>query len=144
MLNKADRVLLHDLEACALPPGGFRHRDHVRAAWAMLRLEPAPRAMARFRASLKRFATHADAPGLYHETITSAFLFAINERIQRLDADHGWEEFAAANPELLEDGRAFLDAYYSRERIESEIARRHFLLPDRPGHASPAEGALHG
>ena len=144
MLREADHILLRDLEACALPPGGFRHRDHVRAAWAMLRLEPAPEAMARFRESLKRFAIHAEAPGLYHETITSAFLFAINERIQRLDADHGWEEFAGANPELLDDGRAFLDAHYSRERIESEIARRHFLLPDRPGQASAAEGALHG
>lgn len=144
MITDKDRALLRQLETCSLPAGGFGHRDHVRAAWAMLRLDPPARAMARFRASIKRFATHNNAPDLYHETITSAFLFAINERIQRLDGDHDWEEFAAANPDLLADGRAFLAAHYSRERIESAVARRHFVLPDKPGPTLRARGGTDG
>ncbi len=100
--------------------------------------------MDRFRASLRRFAAHQDAPGLYHETITSAFLFAINERIHRLGVDHGWTDFATAHPELLDDGRAFLAGYYSRERLASGLARRHFLLPDRPGAGPRPQGDRDG
>lgn len=99
----------------------------------MLRREPPQRAMARFRRLLKRFADRNGAPALYHETITSTFLFAIHERMLRLGENHGWQDFARAHPDLLTDGRAFLEAYYSPERLDSELARRHFLLPDKPG-----------
>jgi len=73
------------------------------------------------------------ASGSPHETITVAFLALINERIA-LGGDHGWESFAAANPDLF--GRNSLAPFYAPEELASPEARRVFLLPRRRGHAA--------
>ena len=84
-----------------------------------------------FPPALRRYAEHQGATKLYHETITWAFLFLIQERRQQLPADHGWEDFARANPELLQDHKGTLARYYSKERLGSDLARSVFLMPDR-------------
>jgi hypothetical protein len=75
-----DRVFLAAFEAGTLPEELFRHRDHVRAAWLLLREEPPAAALARFSAALKRFAAVHGKARLYHETITWAYLLLIRER----------------------------------------------------------------
>jgi len=68
-------------EALTLPPSSFRHADHVRLAWIYLQRVPLQAALGRYAARVKAFAAHAGKPGLYHETITYAFLMLINERV---------------------------------------------------------------
>jgi len=131
MLTKQDLTLLRDLETCVIPAGQFRHADHVRAAWAMLQEQTLDHVIPRFGAALRRFAEHHNAPGLYHETMTRAFLLAIDERIRRSPSPQPWEGFSASNPELLGDHRVFLERHYSPEVLESDLARRTFLEPDR-------------
>jgi hypothetical protein len=137
-----DDDFVRSFEDCTLPNSAFHHRDHVRLAWIYLRREPALDALARFTASLRRFATFHGHPGLYHETITWAFLFLIHERMANTDEGAGerdtWEEFAARNPDLLTWKPSVLDSYYAPETLESERARRLFVLP-RPKGASGAE-----
>jgi hypothetical protein len=137
-----DDDFVRSFEDCTLPNSAFHHRDHVRLAWIYLRREPALDALARFTASLRRFATFHGHPGLYHETITWAFLFLIHERIadtgEGADERDTWEEFAARNPDLLTWKPSVLDSYYDPETLESERARRLFVLP-RPKGASGAE-----
>src|SRR6185503_15445544 len=58
----------------------FHHPDHVRVAFAYLRVMPLLDAIGRFTAALRRFAAAQGKPRLYHETITWAFLFIIHER----------------------------------------------------------------
>ena len=60
-------------EAGDEPPGGFHHREHVRVAWYYLTQAPLPEALVRFSNALRRFALARGKPGLYHETITTAF-----------------------------------------------------------------------
>jgi hypothetical protein len=108
----------------------FHHRDHVRLAWVFLREDPGPLALERFSASLRRFATAAGKPGLYHETITWAFLLLIRERMARGPAAT-WEEFADQNSDLLVWRPSILDRYYEAETLASELARHTFVLPDR-------------
>ena len=136
MQRRDANSLLARFERCELTAKEFGHRQHVRAAWELLSQCPPAQAVPRFTAAVRRFAAHHDQPDLYHETITWAFLFAINERIHRLPAGHAWDEFADANPELLKGSRRFLGAYYSPERLASPVARRHFVLPDRAGLAT--------
>ena len=61
-------------------PARFRHADHVRMAFEVLRRhgEFADAALIYSRA-LRAIAARAGRPGLYHETITVAFLALINE-----------------------------------------------------------------
>jgi hypothetical protein len=63
--------------------------------------------------------------------MTWAFLLLINER--RRD-NEGWQTFCSRNQDLINDSKASLGRYYSDERLFSETARTHFVLPDRPGN----------
>lgn len=108
----------------------FHHRDHVRLAWVYLRNEPGPAGFERFVTALKTFAAEAGKPGLYHETLTWAFLLIVRERMART-ASATFAEFAAANSDLLAWKPSILDRYYRPETLASELARRVFVMPDR-------------
>ena len=108
----------------------FHHPDHVRVAFAYLATMPLLEAIGRFTAALRRFAAAQGVPQLYHETITWAFLLIIHERMQRTPGA-AWEEFVAANDDLLRWKPSVLDAYYPAEVLQSELARKIFVLPQR-------------
>jgi hypothetical protein len=126
-----DRDFLAAFEAGTLPVESFHHRDHVRAAWLLLREESPAAALDRFSAALKRFAAARGKTRLYHETITWAYVLLINERVQRGGRSLDWEGFASANPDLLTWRPSVLDRYYTPETLGSDLARRAFVLPDR-------------
>ena len=126
-----DRSFLAAFEDGSLPEDRFLHRDHVHAAWLLLREMPPAAALERFASALRRFATAKGKTGLYHETITWAYLLLINERMERGGRARCWEEFAAENPDLLTWRPSVLDAYYRPETLGSDLARRVFVLPDR-------------
>ncbi len=124
-----DAEFVRAFEDCTLPNTAFHHRDHVRLAWLYLREASALEALARFAAGLKRFAAFNGHPGLYHETITWAYLFLIHERMANGAGEETWKEFAARNPDLLSWKPSILDRYYDAETLRSERARRVFVLP---------------
>jgi hypothetical protein len=107
----------------------FHHADHVRVAWLYLKRDPLLRAIERFAADLRRFAAAKGQPGLYHETVTFAFLFLIHERLSA--APEPFEAFRVRNPDLFTWKPSALDRYYLAETLASERARSSFVLPDR-------------
>jgi hypothetical protein len=114
----------------SLGTGQFHHADHVRMAWLFVIEHGMPAALDRFPAALKRFADAKGATGLYHATITWAYLLLIHERqTERPAAD--WSAFAAANPDLLTWKPSVLDALYTHDTLWSEFARQTFVMPDR-------------
>jgi hypothetical protein len=127
-----DEALLLAFDEGTLPPGAFHHRDHVRTAWILLERDAALNVLARFSAGLRRLAAAAGKPGLYHETITWAYVLLVNERRAAPGAE-GWPAFAARNPDLLDWRPSVLETrYYRAETLWSERARATFVLPDRP------------
>jgi len=126
-----DAALLRAFESGALEPSAFHHLDHVRVAWLYVKHEPPLTALARFADALRRFAAAAGKPGLYHETITWAFLLLIRERIERSGGASTFAEFVGQNPDVLAWRPSVLDQYYREETLRSELARRVFVLPDR-------------
>jgi hypothetical protein len=123
--------LVQSFEAAELPPGGFRHREHVRVAWWYLRQYPWPVALERFRTGLRRFAEAQGAAQKYHETITTAYVLLINERLEDGGRDLDWEAFATRHADLLAWPPSILDRYYRPETLASDLARRAFVMPDR-------------
>ena len=113
-----------------LPADQFHHQQHVQVAWMFVRKYGMPSALAEFSTAIKRFADAKGATGLYHETITWAFLLLIAEREARTPSDT-WEVFAAANADLLSWKPSILERYYSSELLKSDLARRTFVMPDR-------------
>lgn len=107
-------------------PHAFRHADHVRMAWELLQQAPQLEAAQRFSAALRSMSARHGITGVYHETITVAFLALIAERAA---AGHAaYAEFAAGNPDLFD--KRVLERWYSRERLALPLARRTFILPD--------------
>ena len=121
--------LLHRFVDTTLPAGDFHHEQHVQVAWLFVQKYGMPEALGEFAAAIRRFAAAKGATGLYHETITWAFLLLIAER-QAQSGARTWEEFAAAHPDLLVWRPSILERYYSKELLASDLARRTFLMPD--------------
>ena len=123
-------ALLESFEDCTFPPRQFHHLEHIRVAWLYLRRFTLPVALDRFDTSLKKYADAAGVTGLYHATITWAYMLLIHERIQRAPEVHEWEAFHRANPDLFTWKPSVLHRYYRPETLASELAKRVFLMPD--------------
>jgi hypothetical protein len=122
-----DEEFMAALESCQLPASQFDHAAHVRAGYLYLRQQKFAHALSRLCTSICRYAESLGKSGLYHETITVAFLALINERVYQRGDGGGWEGFARANPDLLR--KDALLALYSRAVLDSTEARARFVLP---------------
>lgn len=129
-----DRELIYRFETNSLPHG-FHHADHVHMAFAYLREYQPLEAVGKFSDTLKAFASAHEKPHLYHETITFAYCFLIGERMAR-GAIETWEDFEKRNRDLLISKDGVLARYYEQSTLQSDLARRVFLLPDRGLHNS--------
>jgi hypothetical protein len=127
-----DAEFLERFEQGTLSPASFRHADHVRAAWLILDAHPGFDGLERFCEGIRKLASAANKPGLYHETITWAYLLLIRERRARMPAAHTWQQFASANSDLFAWNPGVLDRLYRRRTLQSDLARRCFVLPDKP------------
>jgi len=124
-----DRDFAAAIESCTIAGSDFHHADHIRLAWIYLQEHPLIEAIDRFTTSLKRFASHHGVPEKYHETITWAYLLLIHERLQRGGASATWDEFRTANADLLAWKPSILERYYATATLQSDVARRVFVLP---------------
>ena len=128
-IDASDREFLSAFESFALPAAQFRHRDHVRLAYIYLTLHDAETALTKMRSGLHRFLAHVGAPpSKYHETITRAWLLAVEHFMRETAPTASFEQFAAAAPLLFAPGA--METHYTSERLWSEEARERFLAPD--------------
>lgn len=128
-------ALIAALEECRLAPADFDHRAHVQAGFTYLQRHGYAGALGAMARSLRRFAAHHGKDGLYHETVTVAFLALIHERMAEdliaLGGDDPaalqWEPFARHHPDLF--ARDLLARHYDRETLATPLAKRCFVLP---------------
>ncbi len=123
--------LIQQFEDGATDAASFHHAEHVRLAFEYLCRYPVLVALERFSDALRRFAAAQGKAQRYHETITWAYLLLIHERQARAACSQTWEEFAERNPDLLIWEGGVLATLYRPETLDSDLARRTFVLPDR-------------
>jgi hypothetical protein len=123
-------------ESGSISPSAFHHADHVRLAFCYLIRYSPLEALGRFSTALQRFAQVHGKESLYHETITWAYLLLIHERMARRTPTESWESFAAANPDLLTWKESVLYHYYTQATLQSDLAKRVFVFPDKLFHSS--------
>lgn len=116
-------------EACALPSGVFRHREHIRLTFIYLRCYGFEGARTRISETIRRYALHNGAPQKYHETITRAWLRIVQEAAASVEEGEGFAEMIDAFPELL--SKSTLQEYYSDALLDSAAARASFVEPDQ-------------
>jgi hypothetical protein len=128
-VTESDAAFLQALETCVLPEIEFGHAAHVRAAYLYLRGGDFATSLLRLQRTIRAYASSLGRPDRYHETITVAYLALIQQHIAERGDGGGWNGFERDNPELFD--RELLLRFYSRSQLESGLARRLFLLPDR-------------
>lgn len=129
-MTASERAAFDAFRAGTLSTDAFHHADHVRMAWVYLCEFGFDEAQRQFVDDLKRFAVAKGVPGLFHATITTAYLSLLAERVAATPRAT-WEDFAATHPDLLQWKPGVLDGFYSPERLWSPMARARFLMPDR-------------
>jgi hypothetical protein len=128
----SDEQFLQAFEDGTLPKDDFTHAAHVRLAWICLRRDGFEAGSARVIRGIRAFAALHGATGLYHETVTRAWLALVAAADDRAPS---FEAFLAAAPQLR--GRA-LDRHYAPETLASDDARSRFVAPDREPLPAPA------
>ncbi len=108
----------------------FDHKMHIHVGWLHVIRLPLNEALAEFSQKLKALTVLFGVADKYHETITWFYILLINER-QTLCQAKSFEEFIRKNIDLLDRNPSILRSYYSPERLSSELARNHCLMPDR-------------
>ena len=126
----ADDIAIHvelaRFQAGAIDPAQFSHRHHLRIGFELMRRYPFTEAAHRFATGLRAMATRTGRPGLYHDTITVAFLAVIAER-NASSAYGDFDAFERDNHDLLR--KDALLAWYGTQRLMSPLARSTFVLP---------------
>src|SRR5580698_10430034 len=133
-----DEELLSKFEDTSLPFSEFRHEEHLRVAFLYLRRHALLEVLERFPAALQRYAAAHGKTGLYHQTISWAFLFIVHERMAAGGKTETWADFAARNSDLFAGKNAVLGKYYRDNTLLSPEARERFLMPDRWLGSEPA------
>jgi hypothetical protein len=123
----SDNEFMAFFEDGSLPPEQFDHRAHLRAAFCYLSRHPFLEACVAMRDGLRRFAVRVGKAGLYHETITIAFMSLVAERMQR-NTEVDWDTFIARHADLCEPN--LLSRYYRAETLASPFSRASFLMGD--------------
>jgi len=122
-----DADFIRALGACTLAEEEFDHVGHVRAAYIYLQSGDFVESLERMRRAIRNYAGSLGKPDRYHETITVAYVALIQQALYERGHGGSWTAFARGAPELFE--RGLLLKFYSRAQLESELARKIFVLP---------------
>jgi hypothetical protein len=122
--------LVQAFEQRTVDPAAFHHREHLYVAWCYLRALPLEDALARYVCHLRQLTVALGAPDKFHATMTWAYLLLLDEAMQR-SPGASFEELLATNHALLDHRTGALHAYYDRAQLDSDHARRRFVLPRR-------------
>lgn len=128
--HRHDAKTVEEFEAGTIDPDLFDHEAHVYVAWSYVQDYELKDAIVRFCSALRQLTIRLGIESKYHETITWFFIILIAERMSTRRSDD-WHSFKCQNPDIFATGPSIVGRYYSRERLDSDLARRQFLLPDR-------------
>jgi hypothetical protein len=128
-VDARDAAFLAAFEDGTLPKEQFPHREHLRVAWLYLSAHGFVDGSLRVAAGIRHFAAVHDVPGLYHETVTRAWLRVVEHARAQGPPAASFAAFLAANPQLAV--RGVLERYYEPATLQSAEARAAFVPPDR-------------
>ena len=128
MTNTAESApITKAFEAHEIDNSAFHHAEHVRVAFDLLRKYDFIDAASVYAKRIQTLAARAGAPKKFNLTVTYAFMSLIAERLAASQSSE-YDSFVASNPDLMK--KDVLKNWYSTERIDADLARSIFLMPD--------------
>lgn len=132
-LSSDDAQFLNAFESGRLEKAAFKHRDHVRLAWILLRAYGSTEARDRVVRGIRAFAALHGVPGLFHVTVTEAWMrvveMAVSDDAGAAERPESFDAWIPAHPALLDGG--LLGRYFSDALLTSDAARVSWVEPDR-------------
>jgi hypothetical protein len=133
--HRAGDVVLTDplvvaFETATVDPSRFHHREHLYVAWHYLRVLPLEEALARYVRHLRQLVVALGAPGKFHATMTWAYVVLLHDAMERTPGTT-FDELLALHPAILDHRGGALAAHYEAAQLDSDEARRRFVLPRR-------------
>jgi hypothetical protein len=116
-------------ESCEYSPDDFKHRLHLTVALKYLLDSSYAEALERMRQGLYRFIKHHNLSGVYHETLTVFWTRRVLAFVEQSDRTLGLTRLANELSDACADSRIVFD-YYTKERLESDKARKYWLDSD--------------
>lgn len=136
----SDEIFVGKFEDLSLEPHLFSHEAHLRLAYIYLQMYNPIKALAKIRKGIQKFDQHFSKGEKYHETITTALVKIIEERIRKQNSD-SWVSFVENNKDLLKF-KKILERYYSLKLLASAEAKKTFLNPDIITQADNAKSTV--
>jgi len=128
-ISSLDKSFLCAFESATLDISTFRHREHLRIAYILLVQNDLGRAVEKARFGLRRlWEQNGITRDKYHETLTVAWIQAVNHFMLSSTAVRCADEFLAHNPQLL--NKDIIYTHYSEDVILSQQSRSVFVPPD--------------
>ena len=124
-----DYEYLRLFERCKIKPETFGHHEHIRIAYILLTKLSVEEALSKLRGDLMSFLDYIGTDkSKYHETLTQAWLLAVNHFMHISSPVTSFNEFIDSNNIL--SNKEIMYTHYSSELIESDKARIKFVQPD--------------
>lgn len=124
-----DQRYLDLFTTCEIDPAEFHHKQHLRIAYVLIIKHGVAGAIDRVRDGILRLLDHIGVDNSkYHETITCAWVMAVNHFMHISRSADCFESFIERNPALL--NVAMMNSHYSGNRLKDEEARCRFIPPD--------------
>lgn len=121
--------VVRKFESCEYAPDDFGHKLHLTVALVYLLDSPYAESLERMRRGLRRFVAHHRLSGVYHETLTVFWTRRVLAFVEQSDKSRGLARLANALNDACANSRLVFD-YYTKERIDSDKARAHWLDSD--------------
>ena len=124
-----DTIFEQQFEAGTFPARLFSHEAHLRLAWIHLDRYGLDKALSNIRQQIRQLAIQVGVPDKYHETVTSAAVYAVHHFMQKA-AYPDFPSFIEANAVLQNDFKDLINSHYSMDIFQNEAARETFIQPD--------------
>jgi hypothetical protein len=128
MMNLGSKELTDDsflaaLRDCDYPIENFRHADHLRLGWILLRSSDAETASNEAVKIIRAFGLHHGKGHAYNETVTRAWM-----RLLATHTEASFEEFLSRNQARISTG--LLNEFWKAETLNSPRAQAEWMEPD--------------
>jgi hypothetical protein len=123
-----DPEFLKAFHDCTLSSEDFRHRDHLRLAWLVLRRHGLEETLPLLSNGIRNYAFSKGATTKYNETLTQFWIRLMNHAIQTKDSPGEFDQLLNAFPILQNKQVPF--QHWRPETLNSDVARSNWVEPD--------------
>ncbi len=125
----SDNDFIRQFENQTLDKIHFNHLGHLRLSWLYLQSYGVEQAIVKISYGIKAYAESLGASTKFNQTITDAIVRIMAKRMSFM-SEQEWPLFLQDNSDIVDDSFSVLCQYYTKDILESDLARTSLIAPD--------------